>query len=350
MKFASAYLAELLTQCADAKWNLRSIRTGSADIQREKLKGTLGFFNQMAQYEALEQQLLASEAQTSLSESIQDLADQLKIDLAEYIPPVFDAEYQQSHIVFLPLPSVDGFCLNRDQDGNLLDGFVIGLNEGLWVCAQLLAKGFVLENLQGDLAAWHRSGKSCHDNAVAHWLQPASHHAQQIFFDHMPPEPEGMASAAQSAMAVLILQFVTLHEFGHIAHQDLALMDAYRFHIGANDMVPDGPVADFWQAEYAADAFALEAICRHAKHDISRWANFITIYIFFAWLDSIETAIGQALCPYHPLPAMRAKRLEAWMREHYPPNTEIDGHFEMTQIILQRWRGEAFKPEPGHGT
>ena len=114
---------------------MRSIRTGSDDTQREKLKGTLGFFNQMDKYESLERQLLASAPQTRLSDSIQDLADQLKIDLAEYIPPIFASEYQQSHIIFLPLPSADGFCLNRDHQGNLLDGFVIGLNEGLWVCA-----------------------------------------------------------------------------------------------------------------------------------------------------------------------------------------------------------------------
>lgn len=298
MKNTAEYLTDLTAHCSAAKWDLRSIRTGTDDTQREKLKGTLGFFNQMDKYALLEQQLLASEPQSCLSDSIQDLADQLKIDLADYIPPIFTSEYQKAHIVFLPLPSVDGFCLNRDHQGTLLDGFIIGLNEGLWVCTQLLAKGFVLENLQGDLSAYHRSGKTCHDNAVEHWLHPVSQYAKQIFFDHMLPEPEGMASAAQSSMAVLILQFVTLHEFGHIAHQDFTLMDVYRFHIGANEMLPEGPEADFWQAEYAADAFALAAICRHAQQDFNRWANFITIYIFFVWLDSIFFGrVDARVCP-----------------------------------------------------
>ncbi len=345
MRNTAEYVQILLDNCRLDRWNLLSIRSGSASTQRDKLKGTLSFFNAMDKFDQLESQLLSAAPESPFSDGIQNVAVQLKEDLIDYLAPTHHAEYQKTQMVFLPLPAFDGFCIDRDQQGRQLDGYVICLNEGLWVCAQLLAKAFVLENLQGDLSQYKASGKSSHDAALAHFLAPSSHYAKHIFFDTFPAEIEGLAAAAQSSMAVLILQFVSLHELGHIIHKDFALMGAYRFHFGAFETksepsphaMTDQVTDQYWQAEYAADVFALEMLCQHAQQDINRWANFISIDVFFSWLIAVEQRLGKEICPYHPPPDKRREKLAVWMHENYPPNPQILTHLDDTQRILQSW-------------
>lgn len=93
----------------------------------------------------------------------------------------------------------------------------------------------------------------------------------------------------------------------------------------------------YWQAEYAADVFALEMLCQHAQQDINRWANFISIDVFFSWLMAVEQHLGKEICPYHPPPDKRREKLAAWMHEHYPPTPQILAHLDDTQRILQSW-------------
>lgn len=318
-------------------WRLTSERTGSAESRKAKLRATLKFFDQEGKLDGLSQEMNSIPDKTDLSPQLCGLIDQLVSDLAEYVRPEELNVFRETHIGLLPLGSVDGLCLDKTLLGEQLDGFLVILNEGLWVCAQLLAKAFVLENLDGDFKDFRRTGRHDFEVAIHHYLSPSGKNANCVFFENTTPEVEGELAAAQSMMATLIMQFVVLHEFGHILNRDLELMGEYRFHISQTSKKPVFPTQTYWDLENAADEYSLRTICRHSRTDINRWANFITIYIFFHWLASVENVSGRTLCPMHPPPATRGKRLLNWMWAHYPPDREALHYIERTKTILDSW-------------
>lgn len=318
-------------------WWLISERIGTEESRKAKLHATLQFFGEEAKLDLLSQSLNALPEKTALSEQLKGFFDQLVSDLEEYVDPEEREAFHQTYFGILPLSSVDGFCLDRTDTGERLNGYLVVLNEGLWICAQLLAKAFVLENLDGDFAAFRQSGRPDFNVATQHYLSPSGKNANRVFFENTPPDVEGQLSAAQSSMAILILQFVVLHEFGHIVNHDFQLMGEYRFHIGQALPASCSPHHAYWDAECNADEYSLAAICRRSRADINRWANFITIYVFFHWLASIEKATGGPLCPLHPPPQERADRLLKWMYTHYLPSDEIRHYIERTGMILQSW-------------
>lgn len=318
-------------------WWLISERTGSDDSRKEKLRATLQFFGQEAKLDEFSQALNSSPESSALSPELSGMFEQLAFDLKEYLRPEELDVFQNIHFGLLPLSSVDGLCLDRTIHGEQLDGFLVILNEGLWVCAQLLAKAFVLENLDGDFAELHRSGQQDFELAIRHYISPSSKNANSVFFENISPSVDGQLSAGQSSMAILILQFVVMHEVGHIVNRDLDLASEYRFHIGKTPAAPSAPTKKYWDAECAADEYSLDAICRHSRTDISRWANFCTIYVFFHWLASVEKVTEFPLCPLHPPPSDRGERLLRWMYSHYPPDQQAIHYIKQTQRILQSW-------------
>lgn len=318
-------------------WWLVSEKTGTPESRRAKLQATLRYFGQDTKLEALSQALETSPAKSDLSPELSGLLEQLVTDLQEYVGPGDLHLYRSTHFGMLPLSSVDGFCINQTLTGEQLDGYLVVINEGLWICAQLLAKAFVLENLGGDFEEYKRSGRPDFDAALAHYLSPASVNANRVFFENVPPEVEGALSAAQSSMAILIMQFVVLHEVGHVVGQDFDLLGAYRLHISQAVEAPPKATAQHWAAEYAADVYSLQAICERSSADISRWANFITIYVFFNWLARVEAVVGRPLCPLHPPPSERGEHLLRWMLTRYPDASESEGFLVQTRNILATW-------------
>lgn len=339
MPTAAEYLTVLsknARQEHDAWW-LISERVGDERSRKAKLQATLEFFGQQAKFEQLSAAQEAYPARANLSPELDGLLEQLVADLADYVSPEQHGVYRQIHFGFLPVSSVDGFCVDRTLQGQKLEGFLVVINEGLWVCSQLLAKAFVLENLCGDLQAYNRSGLGDFEIAIRHYLAPSGKNANAVFFEGTPPEVEGALAAAQSSMAVLLLQFVVLHEVGHVVHGHFDLLGEYRFHLGESCPCVTSATEKHWAAELAADEYALEAISRHSSATISRWANFITIYVFFFWLAEVERVVGRPLCPLHPPPQQRASRLLDWMLSHYPPDEEIQAYFAQTEQILNSW-------------
>lgn len=318
-------------------WWLVSEKTGTPESRRAKLQATLRYFGQDAKFEALYDAVETSPAKSDLSPELRGLLDQLVSDLADYVRPGDRDLYQRTHFGMLPQSSVSGFCLNRTLAGEQLDGYLVVINEGLWICAQLLAKAFVLENLGGDFEEFKRSGRSDFDAALAHYLSPSGVNAEKVFFQNVPPEVEGALSAAQSSMAILIMQFVVLHEVGHVVGQDFDLLGAYRLHL---DSAADPRLTardQHWAAEYAADVYSLQAICDRSGADVSRWANFITVYVFFYWLARVEAVIGRPLCPLHPPPSERGERLLQWMMARYPGAPKSEEFMIQTRRILAAW-------------
>ena len=331
-----AVLSKNASREHDAWW-LISERTGSDDSRKEKLRATLQFFGQEAKLDEFSQALNSSPESSALSPELSGMFEQLTLDLKEFLRPEEFNVFENIHFGLLPLSSVDGLCLDRTIQGEMLDGFLVILNEGLWVCTHLLSKAFILENLDGDFTELRRSGQQDFELAIRHYIAPTGKNANSVFFENLPPAVDGQLSAAQSTMAILILQFVVLHEVGHIVNRDFELAGEYRFHIGKTPAAPSAPTQKYWDAECAADEYSLDAICRHSRADISRWANFCTIYVFFHWLASVEKVTGCPLCPLHPPPSELGERLLRWMYSHYPPDQQAIHYIKQTQSILQSW-------------
>lgn len=318
-------------------WWLVSERTGTPESRRAKLRATLRYFGQDTKFDALSDALETAPAKSDLSPELRGLLDQLVSDLADYVRPGDLHLYRRTHFGMLPLSSVDGFCVNRTLTGEQLDGYLVVINEGLWICAQLLAKAFVLENLGGEFEKFKRPGRTEFDAALSHYLWPSVVNVNKVFFENVPPDVEGALSAAQSSMAILIMQFVVLHEVGHVVGQDFDLLGAYRLHLDHASNAPPTATDQHWIAEYAADVYSLQTICDRSGTDVSRWANFITVYVFFNWLARVEVLTKRPLCPLHPPPSERGERLLQWMLARYPGVSEADEFLKQTESILAAW-------------
>ncbi len=321
-------------------WWLRSEKTGTPESRRAKLRATLSFHGQEHRAQSLEALLEADPLTSDLSPELRDVVEQTAKDLQEYVLPGEMATFQQMVFGLLPLAGVDAFCVDRTHDGDRLDGHLVVLNEGLFVCAQLLSKAFLLDNVEGDLEDYKRPGVDAYRNAIEHFLAPSGKHANEVFFKDVPPEVEGLLSAAQMRMTILLLQFVMLHEVGHAVHGDHALMSEYRFHIAGAEQPPKA-TEKHWAAEYAADLYALERILGHTGTNAGRWANFVAICSFFQWLAAVEKRIGSPLCPLHPPPLQRAAALRTLLVGIVPLDDETGAQVEKSYEIFSSWGRQA---------
>lgn len=338
MQSPQDYLATLskISRSRHDAWWLVSERTGTPESRRAKLRATLRFFGEERRAVDLEALLDSDPLASALSPDLQGVVDQTVCDLEEYMLPGEVEMFRRTAFGLLPLSAVDAFCLDRTLRGVKLDGYLVILNEGTFICAQLLAKAFLVENLDGDLLVHRRSGIEAYRTAIEHFLAPSVAHVNSVFFDGVPPEIEGALAAAQMKMTILLLQFVFLHEMGHVVHHDHSLMGEYEFHV-SHAQPPSVPTEQYWAAEYAADTYALERILRHTGTEASRWANFVAIYVFFHWLGTVERVTGCPLCPLHPPPLARAQRLRELMREKVSLDSQTAMLVERSFDILDSW-------------
>lgn len=336
-----AYLAYLegMAKSNRNAWELQSRRTGTDASRRAKLDATLRFFNQEHQLDALDERLRNEPRSSGLSPALREVVEQIAVDLEDYIRPEHVAAFRRTTVGLLPLSGVDAFCVNRTMFKEPLDGYLVIMNEGLFLCLQLLSKAFLLENLGGDLAQFHSSGAPLHQAAVQHFLSPTSTAAGLVMFDTVPPELEGALAAAQMNMVVVLAQFVLLHEHGHIANDDFELMGEYQFHLASAPESRPEKTEAHWAAEFAADEYALAAICANVGNDASRWANFVAVLVFFNMLQAAEDLQGEPLCPLHPPPQARAERLMSLMGKNFPPDEQMRNQIQAAQHILAGWTG-----------
>ena len=159
----------------------------------------------------------------------------------------------------------------------------------------------------------------------------------------MPAEVDGALSGAQSSIAMIILQFIVLHEFGHIVNDDLELMGLYKIHVAPTrqDNESYEPNNTYWKSEYKADEFALLSICQKAKNDISAWANFMGIYMLFRWFADIEKHLGKKLSEFHPPPLKRADKLKALMRSTIPGWENVQSEVKRIDNMTHVWYASA---------
>lgn len=268
------------------------------------------------------------------------LSASLHEDIRDCIDPSLYETLDNTVLGILSTGLVDAFCLNKDTFGCELDGAVICINEGLYFSLNLIAKSLVIESLTGDLAHLKGDGSESFMTAIKLYIDPKSSHIEKMFHRIGNADIEGEISAYQSSVAMLIMQFIALHEFGHVAHSDLEVMGLYKKHMASNEpclINHQCDISKYHAAEYRADEFALLALCKRSNKEESKWANFYSIYLFFLWLDCLEKHLGKTLCPYHPSPIDRANNLKKVMIKVVKNDDKYMHHLEWLDKKVKDW-------------
>lgn len=322
-------------------WRLKRFRREIPTENDEasiKLRATIEFYKKHDHVEELLEKLNSTESdEISFSYQLELLALQLMEDLKDYINKENHERFDLSYIGFLPTGKVGAFCLNKTAKNELLDGYLICINEGLYLAIQILSRAFVTANFDHDYLKYRRSGQDIYQNAIKYYLDPNPNSSNEMFFVGLPPVVDGEATAIQSSMATLIHIFIGLHEFGHIINDDLELMDEYGIQlIGSDSHSHD--YHKHWEAEFKADLYALRMICARSSDFTSSWANFITIYVFFNWLADVEKQLGSPICRLHPPPEERAIALRKWMTDNIGETEQIKSFFISVDSIIKQWR------------
>lgn len=360
------YLEYLRKNSAVSKfgWKLGTSTKADETYAKRKLKRSFEVLGQSESYDALSHLIDGEQDQWKRNRGVGDydrlmqaLASSLKDDINECTEGSFSDVLSKTAVGLLPIGLSNAFCINEtlvEKDGEFeeeLDGSVICVNEGLYFCLQMLAKCIVLENLNGELIEYRESGSSTYKEALKMYLEPSTAHANSIFFKAATPELNGELSAYQSSIAMIILQFIALHEFGHIVNGDLDIMGLHKLHmVHDEDGSASGPVSpSYVEAEYLADEFALRALCNRSKKPLNAWANFSSIYLFFHWLDSVEKILGKPISNLHPPPLKRANRLHELMISIVGHESSFGSHLDWVKESTASWY-DAENKEISHET
>jgi hypothetical protein len=275
------------------------------------------------------------------SDRLAILSKEFERDLIEAHSTAHQALVERTKILFLPVRDAAAFCLNTDDHGASLDGHLICVQEGLYFSAQLLGKALVFENLGGEYEEYSQSGEAAFKLAADFYIRPQVSQLNEIFFGGLTPEVQGALSAMQSKVAVMIMQFVMNHEFGHIAQGHLAIQRFNRCYVAPQaDSGIVEPLADrraSWALELAADEFALRSLIRSSSSAISACANFIAVAWFFLWLDRLESRMRINVFKTHPPALVRLDALERVVRSRVPEWSDMSEALEQLKARVGSW-------------
>lgn len=260
---------------------------------------------------------------------IQLMGKTLHEDLVQMAGDELRESIQNTAVGFLPTGKFNGFCVGRTDERQALDGYVIGINYGLYYCCSLLGEAIVREALDLGLPEQERVGRPAFQNAVRLFLNPTMEQHEEYFSrPPLPADVAGTLTSASSANCTIMLFFVGLHELGHITNGDVdSKSGVVRFDIAASEPIYARGIVNAkgnWESEYLADDFAIRKLALWSS-DQNRWNNFATIVLFFEWLQHIEDELGKSICPFHPQPSERLARLWSTMQNLYgePPDEGI---------------------------
>jgi hypothetical protein len=248
------------------------------------------------------------------------VAESLKDDLYVYTNKKYDDILYKIGFGILECGTIHAGCVRVNDYGKTLDGHGIFINIGTYYALQLIAKSIIIENFENDFESYRRDASEFIDLASNIYFTQTSNPTREIFFYDYPDDVQVEASAAQSSVVIKVMQFISLHELGHIVNGDFEIMGFHaRFMNSKPDvsinLPKDVDVEQSHEEEYAADLFALNALFDNDSSHISKWSSFYTIYYFLIWLDSIEKKLGQKLSNLHPNSIVRAKRLQRKLLE-----------------------------------
>ena len=293
------------------------------DIQFKNTLASINYKDILQDFESgkLDHFIKENSEEKRLDLLISKLAYSLMEDIKDCTQNKYSDKWNNTYLSFIPYNDCTAFCSNVDDFLEPLDGYIICINQGLYYCLNLISKAFVVETVSVDLKQYKNNAPELYNDAIGLFLEPKKDAIKNIFFEpeKLPPQNYGHLSAFQSSMAMMIMQFIGLHEFGHIVNGDLTEVTHYKSHlttITGNEVIEgDHDYKKTWAREYSADEFAIKALSSRAASNEAAWANFLSIYYFFKWLDDVETKNKKPISKFHPPPMDRANNLLRIMKQ-----------------------------------
>ncbi len=259
--------------------------------------------------------------QDEFNKILKNLSESLKDDLMVYTNNNYTEVLNNTGFAILECGTIHAGCVRVDDYDELLEGYGVFINIGTYYALQLIAKSIIIENFENDFQQYQRDASEYIDLAAEIYFSQNSTTTREIFFYEYPEDVQVEASAAQSSVAIKVLQFIALHELGHIINGDFEIMGFHaRFmHTDkenkAINLPSDTNIAQSHKEEYNADLFALNALFDNDSSNISKWSSFYTIFYFLIWLDAIEKRMGKKLSNIHPNSILRARKLQSRLLE-----------------------------------
>ena len=241
----------------------------------------------------------------SYSQNLRHMSDTIYQDIMQRVPGKHRSTLEMSRIALLPTGLINGCALHDDDEGHSLDKYVILLNYGLISACMDLATALTFEILTGELTDYRRDGGKYFQRAIDQYVDPSLVTHREEIDEHIPPDVEAQIAVHIGALCSIMLQFVALHEFGHIIRGDVDLPNEGTLShaiasgtFGSETSLPG--ISESQSREIAADKYAIETLCQWSVASPSAWPNFAQAFFFLNWLEAVEQRIGHRLCPYHP--------------------------------------------------
>lgn len=336
MQSINQYAAQLKKETLEGNfgWSLQLNSTNSKEENKVQIEATLKQLGEIRTLAEIAQELDPGGSSTleeiPYSKKLDILSKEFLRDIVESHSESFPELVKKTSIIFLPNREIAAFCLGSTEANEKLDGNLICFNEGLYFCTQLIGKAMVYSNLGGDYEEFRQSGSDEFKTAIDFFVNPKTKLLNKVFFRDLPPDINGEMSAMQSTVAMKIMQFVLDHEFGHIANGDLTVQHFNRRYVTKKQDIIGSDEAKLisWAMEFEADKFALNSLNKTASSEVSACANFLTVSLFFLWLEQVEIQAHQQEFHTHP-PA--ADRLTALVKIMEKRNSEWINYSDMLQ-------------------
>ncbi|SFD34666.1 hypothetical protein [Pseudoalteromonas denitrificans] len=266
---------------------------------------------------------------------INSLCSDLKLDLSERVSEQYQSLVNNTEIGLLPLMDQCAYCLAQTDDNKTHNSYYIILHEYVYILILFLSKSIVLENVEGSLSQFKACGFQSFKQASCLFSKTSNFDIKNINFDNINNiDVVAELTACQHNLATITLKFIVLHEFAHIAHKDLNVMDSHkRFLISESESTSE----QYWDSEFKADAFALHYLCSTCVTPISAWANFTQVYMFFSLLAFLETKSGFRSANTHPPAKIRVEKMLTWMKENIGSYDESSNNIHWVDSKVAQW-------------
>lgn len=222
-----------------------------------------------------------------------------------------ETKMKKAVVGFLPIGVVNACCI-----GGLSNGYVVAINYGLYYTFLLLSIALIAPDTKGEIlqdALESVYPEKILKASIDYAIMPSQDNFRILerYHSYLTPELLGIGSPGVTK----ILQFVFLHEAGHICNGDVDKGQA----LAVFDF--DNRKFEYINAsylrEYAADSFALNAFLSQSKDAISAWGQFSQIQTFFLFLNYVEKTGKWDASKTHPPAVARLRRLRKIVQERW---------------------------------
>lgn len=245
---------------------------------------------------------------------LENFAISLYNDIDVYTNGKYKELYDLTNLGFIKRGSLEAVCVSVDDFNNRFEdgGYAILINIGLYYSINLLVKGIIVDNLQNEWEQYKQDPLPLLTNALEIYLHHNNSVVNYMKFDDFPVDIAKDLNRVQANSTVRLMQFIALHEFGHIVNGDFGIMSLYHDSFMGKEINIDN---DIHKKEFLADQFALKCLLENDNNIQSKWGSFYTISFFLAWLSGVEKILNSKISIVHPDPIDRIWKLYDFMLE-----------------------------------